>query len=71
MVEFNIDSKNILLVDDEHDIILGLKYILEGHDFKIDTFNDPITALKSYKTNFYDLVILDIIMPKMGCFIIY
>ena len=71
MVEFNIVSKNILLVDDEHDIILALKYILEGHGFKIDTFNDPITALKSYKTNFYDLVILDIKMPKMDGFELY
>jgi DNA-binding response OmpR family regulator len=71
VVEFNIVSKNILLVDDEDDIILALYYILEGHGFKVDTFNDPITALKSYKTNFYDLVILDIKMPKMNGFELY
>jgi CheY-like chemotaxis protein len=61
----------ILLVDDEPDIIYTIKSILNYNGFKVDVFNDPITSLKSYKTNFYDLVILDIKMPKMDGFELY
>ena len=64
-------AKRILLVDDEPDITFTIKDILEENGFHIDTFNDPITALKSYRSNFYDLVILDIKMPKMDGFELY
>ena len=64
-------SRNILLVDDELDVIYTIKNMLEDNGFQIDSFNDPITALKSYLTNFYDLVILDIKMPKMDGFELY
>jgi CheY-like chemotaxis protein len=61
-------SKRILLVDDEPDVTYTIKNILEDRGLQVDTFNDPITALKSYASNFYDLVILDIKMPKMDGF---
>jgi DNA-binding response OmpR family regulator len=64
-------TKRILLVDDEADIIFTMKDILEEEGFKIDTFNDPTIALESYRSNFYDLVILDIKMPKMDGFELY
>jgi DNA-binding response OmpR family regulator len=59
------------LVDNEVDITFALENALENYGFKVDTFNDPITALKSYKTNLYDLIILDIKMPKMDGFQLY
>ena len=61
----NNKVKKILLVDDEPDVIYAIKNILEDNGFQIDSFNDSILALKSHKINFYDLVILDIKMPKM------
>ena len=64
-------TKRILLVDDEADIIFTMKDILEEEGFKVDTFNDPTVALESYRSNFYDLVILDIKMPKMDGFELY
>jgi DNA-binding response OmpR family regulator len=67
----SIFNKNILLVDDEPDLTFTLKSILKGYNFKVDTFADPTTALKSFKINFYDLVILDIKMPKMDGFQLY
>ena len=39
--------------------------------FKVDSFTDPISALNNYPINFYDLVILDIKMPKMDTFQLY
>jgi DNA-binding response OmpR family regulator len=70
-VILNNKVKKILLVDDEPDITFTIKLILKEIGFQIDTFNDPIAALKSYRTNFYDLVILDIKMPRMDGFELY
>jgi DNA-binding response OmpR family regulator len=61
----------ILLIDDEYDITLTIKSILEEAGFKVDSFTDPIIALNNYKINFYDLAILDIRMPKMDGFQLY
>jgi DNA-binding response OmpR family regulator len=45
-----------------------LKMALERAGFTIDTFNDPLLALKRFKPNLYDLIILDVIMEKMNGF---
>jgi len=63
--------KKILLVDDEPDVLYTIKNILEDNGFQVDTFNDPIISLKSYSINYYNLVILDIKMPKMDGFELY
>ena len=64
-------TKKILVIDDEPDITYALEKVLEDNGFKVDEFNDSILALNSYKSNFYDLVILDIKMPKMNGFELY
>ena len=61
-------QKKILAVDDEADLTLLCSLALEYHGFKVDTFNDPQEALSNYKPDYYDLVILDIKMPKMDGF---
>jgi CheY-like chemotaxis protein len=63
--------KKILLVDNEADVTYALENALENYGFSIDSFNDSMLALNSYKSNFYDLVILDIKMPKMDGFELY
>jgi CheY-like chemotaxis protein len=63
--------KKIFLVDNEIDITYALENALENYGFKVDSFNDPVLALENYQTNFYDLVILDIKMPKMDGFELY
>ena len=64
-------GKKLLIVDDEPDITFTIKDILEDNGFKVDPFTDPILALDNYKANFYDLIILDIKMPKMNGFQLY
>ena len=64
-------KKKILFVDNEPGMTTMLKMALERVGFLIDTFNDPLLALKSFKPNSYDLVMLDIMMPKMNGFELY
>jgi DNA-binding response OmpR family regulator len=65
-------TKKILVIDDEPDVTYTIKKILEDNGFEVvDTFTDSILALDSYKANFYDLVILDILMPKLDGFQLY
>jgi DNA-binding NtrC family response regulator len=62
----------ILVVDDEPDITLTLEAGLEIVGlFDVDTFNDPESALKSFKPDYYSLVLIDIMMPKMDGFQLY
>ena len=41
------------------------KKALESAGFSVNVFNSSADALKDFKSHFYDLVMLDIIMPKM------
>ena len=61
----------IFLVDDESDISLFYKTGLEQNGFLVDIFNDPLQALLSFRTGQYDLLLLDIKMPKMNGFELY
>jgi DNA-binding response OmpR family regulator len=61
----------ILVVDDEPDINMLLMLILEDSGYKVDVYDDPIIALSNFKSSYYDLVILDIIMPTMNGFVFY
>ncbi len=67
----SITKKRILIIDDENDINLALKVVLENDGFEVTTFNDPLEALRNLKTNLYDLVLLDIRMPKMDGLSVY
>jgi DNA-binding response OmpR family regulator len=64
-------TPRIMVVDDEDDIILELKIVLEENGFKVDSFNDALLALDNFKADLYDLLILDIKMPKMNGFELY
>ena len=60
-----------MLVDDEHDIALAFKISLENNGFTVDAFNDPEEALSNFKAGLYDLLLIDIKMPKMNGFELY
>ncbi|MFK7905588.1 MAG: response regulator [Chitinophagales bacterium] len=55
----------ILLIDDDRSIRRTLKEILEYEDYKVDEAKDDIEGMVKIKTNKYDVVFLDIKMPKM------
>lgn len=65
------NTKKVMIVDDEADVISVLGIVLEENGFEVDTFEDPIVALKSYRAGVYDLLILDIKMPEMDGFELY
>jgi len=56
---------NILLVDDEKSIRKTLREILEYEKYKVDEAEDGPSALEKIQSNQYDVVLLDIKMPKM------
>ena len=60
-----------MLVDDEHDNSLIFKIGLEDPEFEVDVHSDPESALSSFKPDYYDLLILDIKMPKMNGYELY
>jgi CheY-like chemotaxis protein len=70
-IKNNDNKKRIMVVDDEPDLISILEVVLEENRFEVDTYDDPIIALKSYRAGVYDLLILDIKMPKMDGFELY
>lgn len=55
----------ILVVDDEKLLVKGVKFNLEHEGYQVDTAFDGETAVELAKANSYDLIILDLMMPKM------
>ena len=60
-----------MIVDDENDINLLFKMVLEDKGYKVDTFNDPLVALQNFTDGAYDLLLLDMLMPNMNGFELY
>ncbi len=58
-------KKNILVVDDDKDIRELIAVYLKAEDFYVDKACNGEEALKIIEENHYDLVLLDIMMPKM------
>lgn len=53
-------------MDDEPLIIKGLKFSLEQDGYEIDSAFDGEEAIQKFQNNMYDLLILDIMLPKMS-----
>src|SRR6476660_4576637 len=62
----NQSTKRILIIDDESDVALALKQVLEANGFEADSYEDPLLALENFRVNMYDLLLLDIKMPSIN-----
>jgi CheY-like chemotaxis protein len=69
--------RRIMIVDDEEDVTFLFKILLEDMHrdptitCKVDSFNNSLVALENYREGLYDLIIIDIVMPKMDGFKLY
>ena len=57
--------KRIFLVDDDYDHTTTFKVGLELAGFEVDAYNDSAIALSNFKPDYYDLLLIDIKMPKI------
>ena len=61
---------HILVVDDEKNIVKGIKFSLEQDGMQVDAAYDGEEALELARKNDYDLIILDVMLPKIeGTFV--
>ena len=59
------DTKRILIVDDEEGIVKLVKMYLEHHRYEVITASDGQEGLEKAKTGKPDLIVLDLMLPKM------
>jgi two-component system, OmpR family, sensor histidine kinase VicK len=57
--------KRIFLVDDDYDHSITFKIGLELAEFEVDAYNDSAIALSKFKPDYYDLLLIDVKMPKI------
>jgi two-component system, OmpR family, response regulator ChvI len=60
--------KRILIVDDNPDITFFFEKVLNDSGFYVDSYNDPVKLLVNFRTQFYDLIFIDIRMPNVNGF---
>jgi DNA-binding response OmpR family regulator len=71
-------AKTVLVVDDDQNTTLAVKSGLENENnsptttnkisYLVHTYNFPTSALSEFKPNYYDLLLIDVEMPKMNGF---
>ena len=61
-------AKKVLVVDDEKMIVKGLRFSLEQDGMEVDSAYDGEEALNAVKQNTYDVILLDVMLPKLSGF---
>ena len=64
-------AKRLLVVDDDDEIRELLEFDLSHSGYSVDTACDGMDGLNKAVTNSYDLVLLDVMMPKMNGFDVF
>ncbi|MCC0650075.1 response regulator transcription factor [Clostridioides sp. ZZV15-6598] len=63
-------SKRILVIEDDIDIQNIIKTFLENAGYTIITANDGLDGIEKFKKQQFDLILLDILMPKIDGFVV-
>lgn len=63
-----MEDKRVLVVDDEKLIVKGIRFSLEQEGMKVDCAYDGEEAQKLAKENVYDILLLDVMLPKYDGF---
>ncbi len=61
-------DRKVLVVDDEKLIVKGIKFSLEQDGMAVDCAYDGEEALEYARNNQYDIILLDVMLPKVGGF---
>lgn len=61
-------AKKVLVVDDEKLIVKGIRFSLQQDGMEVDCAYDGEEALRLAKQNTYDIILLDLMLPKMDGF---
>jgi len=61
-------AKRILIIDDEPDLVAVLKVRLESQHYEVTSAGDGFEGLKKVEQAVPDLIILDVLMPRMDGF---
>lgn len=65
---FEMAAKRALVVDDEKLIVKGIRFSLEQDDIQVDCAYDGEEALEYARNNSYDIILLDVMLPKFSGF---
>jgi DNA-binding response OmpR family regulator len=60
-----LELKAILLVDDDKQLASALQWILADENFLVDVANDGEEAILKVRANLYDVVVCDVMMPRL------
>ena len=73
MPENHTTSRRIMLVEDNEDINHLFWIVLQDADSRlnVDAFTDPYVALENFRPGLYDLLLIDVTMPKLDGFELY
>jgi DNA-binding response OmpR family regulator len=66
-----LSKRRILIIDDDPDINNLFKLFLEHDGYKVNAYTDPVDALYTFRKNTFDLILLDLKMPKMSGMLLY
>ena len=61
-------ARKVLVVDDEKLIVKGIRFSLEQEGMEVDVAYDGEEALDMAKSKEYDIILLDVMLPKLGGF---
>ena len=61
-------AQRVLVVDDEKLIVKGIRFSLEQEGMEVDCAYDGEEAVHNAKENEYDIILLDVMLPKLDGF---